>query len=101
MARAQLQETLESFCPNVYFQPPSNITMVYPCIVYRRNARWEAWADNLPGLHMMQYEVTIIDRDPDSSIPGLVAALQLCRFNRHFSADDLNHDVYNLYWKGT
>jgi len=101
MARAQLQETLESYCPNVYFQPPANITMVYPCIVYRRNARWEAWSDNFLGLHMMRYEVTIIDRDPDSPIPGLVAALQYCRFDRHFTADDLNHDVYNLYWKGT
>jgi hypothetical protein len=101
MARAQLQEALEVICPNVYFQPPSNIQMVYPCIVYRRNAKYEEWADNELMLGIPQYEVTVIDRDPDSIIPGLVARFQYCRFNRYFAADDLNHDVYNLYWKGT
>lgn len=101
MARAQLQELLESFCPNVYFQPPTNIQMVYPCIVYKRSAEDVRYADNERHLQWLQYEVTVIDRDPDSLIPGLVAQLPLCRFERTFAADDLNHDVYNLYWKGT
>ena len=100
MARAQLQTLLESLCPNVYFQPPSNIQMVYPCIVYRRISQWAEHADNIPAIRMMQYEVMIIDRDPDSPVPGLVADLPLCKFNRHYATEDLNHDVYNLYWKG-
>lgn len=100
MARAHLQARLESFCPNVYFQPPSNITMVYPCIVYKRSAENVRYANNFRYDSYLQYEVTVIDRDPDSLIPGLVAEMSLCRFERWFAADDLNHDVYNLYWKG-
>lgn len=101
MARAQLQELLESFCPNVYFQPPPNITMAYPCIVYKRSAENVRYANNDRYDAYLQYEVTVIDRDPDSLIPGLVAHVPLSRYERHFAADDLNHDVYNLYWKGS
>lgn len=100
MAREQLQELLESICPNVYFQPPSNIALQYPCIVYRRSSENVKWADNGRFSDYLRYEVTIIDRDPDSSIPGLLKATPLVSFDRHFASDDLNHDVFNLYWKG-
>jgi hypothetical protein len=40
----------------------------------------------------------IIDQDPDSAIPPKVAALPMCLFNRFYTADNLNHDVYNLYF---
>ena len=101
MARAQLHELLESICPNVYFQPPANIVMQYPCIVYNRSAENVRYADNDRYDPYVQYEVTVIDRDPDSLIPGLVVELPLCRYERHFANDDLNHDVFNLYWKGS
>jgi hypothetical protein len=101
MAREQLQTLLESICPHVYFQPPSNITMQFPCIVYKRSAEDVRWADNARFDAYLQYEVTVIDRDPDSPIPDSIRTLPLCRYERFFAADDLNHDVFNLYWKGT
>jgi len=100
MAREQLQVLLESICPNVYFQPPQNIMMQYPCIVYKRSDEDVKYADNGHYSLYLRYEVTIIDRDPDSPIPGSLRELPLVSFDRHFAADDLNHDVYNLYWKG-
>ena len=42
--------------------------------------------------------VTVIDRDPDSDIPNLVAALPTSSFNRFFVADGLNHTVYTIYF---
>jgi hypothetical protein len=101
MAREQLQTLLESLCPRVYFQPPSNITMQYPCIVYKRSTEDVRYADNQRFDEYVQYEVMVIDRDPDSTIPGSVGRLPLCRYERFFAVDDLNHDVYNLYWKGS
>jgi hypothetical protein len=101
MARAQLQALLESLCPNVYFQPPSNIQMTYPCIVYKRSSEEVHFADNYRFDQYLQYEVTVIDRDPDSPIPGSVVTLPYVRYERHFATDDLNHDVFNLYWKGS
>lgn len=98
--RADLQALLETLVDDVYFQPPTNVSLRFPCIIYKRNTDWVKHADNDLHLRMLQYEVTVIDRDPDSMIPVEVAKLPMCRFQRHFTADDLNHDVYNLYWKG-
>jgi hypothetical protein len=47
---------------------------------------------------MKRYQVTIIDRDPDSGIPEVVAGLPTSTFSRHFTVDNLNHDVYTLYF---
>ena len=72
--------------------------MNYPAIVYQRDALDSKFAGNRPYSLTKRYEVTIIDRDPDSSIPDRVAALPLSSFSRHFVVDNLNHDVYTLYF---
>lgn len=72
--------------------------MQYPCIVYQRYAGVSAFADNSPYRSTVRYQVTVIDPDPDSVIPRNVAALPMCARNRFFIADDLNHDVFNLYY---
>lgn len=98
--RLKLQELLEGVLGtrNVYFQPPANVQMNYPAIVYQRDALDSKFAGNRPYSLTKRYEVTIIDRDPDSSIPDRVAALPLSSFSRHFVVDNLNHDVYTLYF---
>lgn len=83
---------------NVYFQPPENIRMSYPAIVYSRNWQTTQFADNSPYASKQRYQVTVIDRDPDSEIPRKIAELPLCQFATHFVKDGLNHDVYNLYF---
>lgn len=82
----------------VYFQPPPSKQMEYPCIVYKRDDARTEFAGNKPYSYKKRYQVTVIDRDPDSPIPDLVAKLPLCIFDRHFAADNLNHDVFNLYF---
>lgn len=83
---------------NVYFQPPSNVQMQYPCIVYNRDSTSTDFANNHPYRNKKRYQVTVIDRDPDSDVPDKVEALPLCSFNRSFTADNLNHDVFNLFF---
>jgi hypothetical protein len=82
----------------VYFQPPPNVQMVYPCIVYSRDWVMTNFADDKPYKHRKRYQVTVIDRDPDSEIPAKIAALPLCVFDRFYTADNLNHDVYKLFF---
>ena len=72
--------------------------MVFPCIVYQRYAEKTEFADNAPYILTDRYLVTVIDPDPDSPIPKMVASLPKCTKNRFFAADNLNHDVYNLYY---
>lgn len=98
MKRLEIQELLKTFVDNVYFQPPTNVKLVYPCIIYHRDFADNKFADGIPYDHVKRYMVTIIDRDPDSEIPDKVAALPMSLFNRFYTVDNLNHDVYSVYF---
>lgn len=96
--RLELQALLETITPNVYFQPPPNNQMQYPCIRYERAKADAKHADNKLYAYTKQYQVTVIDRNPDSDIPDKVAQLPLCEHDRFYTADNLNHDVFNLFF---
>jgi hypothetical protein len=98
--RLQLQSLLETILGsvNVYFQPPATMEMQYPCIVYHRDIALTEHADDLPYRRTKRYQVTVIDRDPDSRYPDDVAQLPLCKHSRFFTAYNLNHDVFDLYY---
>ncbi|QEQ93879.1 tail terminator [Streptomyces phage Kardashian] len=83
---------------NVYFQPPANLTMQYPCIVYKHDNAKTEFAGNHPYSRAKRYQVTVIDRNPDTLIPDDVAQLPLSNLNRTFTADNLHHYVFNLYY---
>ena len=98
--RPELQTIFEQLLGsrNVYFQPPSSVQLSYPCIIYVRNDIRTEFADNTPYGHATRYLVTVIDRDPDSDIPARLKMLPKCIFDRFFTADNLNHDVFNLFF---
>jgi hypothetical protein len=98
--RLELQTILSDILGfnNVYFQPPPTIKMLYPCIVYERDFAETEFASNYPYKVTKRYQVTVIDRDPDSEIPNKIAALPMCVFDRFYTADNLNHDVYKLFF---
>lgn len=98
--RPELQSLLEELLGtrNVYFQPPANIQMSYPAIVYQRDNAKTEFAGNKPYTINKRYMVTVIDRNPDSLIPDKIAALPLCDHNRNYVANNLHHDVFNLYF---
>lgn len=83
---------------NVYFQEPPTIQMEYPCIIYKRDDIDQRHANNKPYKNKVRYNVKVISRDPDNAIAPKVAQLPLCSFERFYTAEKLNHDVYNLYF---
>lgn len=98
--RDQLQLLLEELfgSSNVYFQPPANVQMNYPAIVYQRDYGRTLFASNLPYRDTKRYLVTVIDRNPENPVLDKIAALPMCLFSRHYVADNLNHDSYSLYF---
>lgn len=98
--RSELQVVLRELLgsDNVYFQPPESIKMNYPCIVYNRDDIQIEHADNNPYAHIIRYQITVIDRDPDSDIHMRVAHLPTANYDRSYRTDNLNHDVYNLFF---
>lgn len=97
-SRTDLHALLKSITDNIYFQPPPTLQMEYPCIVYQRSQIRTEFADNSPYSRTKRYQITVIDLDPDSDIPDKVGSLQMCSFDRFFTFDKLNHDVFSLFF---
>ena len=72
--------------------------MVYDCIVYERSQITVFHADNSPYQMRDRYQVTAIYKNPDSELPRRLAMLPLCTHDRHFTSDNLHHDVFTLYY---
>lgn len=83
---------------NVYFQPPESVRMVYPAIVYSIDGVDTIHADNGVYKTIDRYSVILIDRDPDTRIFNKLRALPLCRFERPYKADNLNHYMFSLFY---
>jgi len=99
-ARLDLHTLLKSLQDdvNVYYQPPPSITMLFPAIVYNRDYQSVHFADNNPYSRQWRWQVTVIDPDPDSLIPDKVAELPLTTYLRHYTTENLNHDIFDIYF---
>lgn len=84
---------------NVYFQPPESLKLKYPCIIYAKDGTNGNFADDKIYASHNRYTITVIDKDPDSSIADkLLGHFSMCSYNRRFSSDNLNHCVLSLYY---
>lgn len=82
---------------NVYFQPPPDKQLVYPCIVYELEDVQVLRADNGPYSIHDRYQVTFIRHEPDSPVTRELLGLPFSSFSRHFTTSGLNHDVFVIY----
>lgn len=97
--RLFLHERLAAAFPSVklYFRPPGNILLSYPCIVYAPQRARPAYAANVPYVIGMQYQVTLMsllpgtDRRPMFHLPGVVMIS-----NTSYVHTDVVHDVFIL-----
>lgn len=99
--RLNLQTELETILGsrNVYFEPPESVKMNYPAIVYSRSSGDTKFADNHTYHFVQSYEVIVIDKNPDSPFSKkIIEHFPMSRYDRNFKADNLNHDVVNIYY---
>ena len=99
-SRVELQYKLEDLLGSrqVYYQPPETIKMEYPAIVYSKNRIDSTFADDASYLIGKQYEIIVISKSPDNPVIDKILQLPMCTFNRHYKSDNLNHDVFTLYF---
>ena len=81
---------------NVYFQPPPEFKMEFPCIVYEFAQFNTRYADNQPYQLMNQYRITYLDDDPDSDMPEKIALLPKCIGERAYESDNLYHYPFRI-----
>jgi hypothetical protein len=85
--------------PAILFQPPENVKLRYPCVIYNYDSDYFRHADDKGYYARPQYEITVIEKDPDSMLWTKIAEhFDYCRHNRRFTADNLYHDVLGLYY---
>lgn len=100
-SRLELQAELENILGtrNVYFQPPESVKMQYDAIRYKLSDKDIKRANNKLYRKTNQYEGVVITRDPDTTIPDdLLEHFEMIRFGRPYTADNLNHYPFTLYY---
>jgi hypothetical protein len=97
--RLELHNKLLTFFPNVYFQPPSNIQMTYPCIVYNKTGKNRHFGNDVIYLSQQGYQLMVIESNPDSDVADkLENHFQHCAINQYYTVDGLSHTTLSLYY---
>lgn len=99
-SRVELHQELVTLLgsKNVYYQAPESVKMEYPAIRYSRSDVDMKFANDLPYMHKNKYEITVIDRKPDNTVIDKLLKMPMCTYDRHYTADNLHHDVMTLYY---
>ena len=98
--RLELQSILEEMLGtrNVYYQPPEDLQMKYPAIRYNKVDDSSQYGDNIKYLNRNCYDITVIDNIPDNEVINKILKMPYSSFDRHYTANNLNHDVIRLYF---
>jgi hypothetical protein len=84
---------------HIYYQPPANVRMIYPCIEYHDQPWVSKFANNKAYIICRHYQVTVIDPMPNNPwIMTLASEIPMCTHSRHYTSDGLNHDVLDIYY---
>ena len=94
--QTKLEELLES--KNVYYQPPENVKIVCPAIVYSKSKPNIKRADDKIYLKTNCYEIIVISKRLDEPVITKIENLPNCQWERHYTSDNRNHDVLKLYY---
>ena len=82
--RIELHNILVELLGNnhVYYQPPENLKMEYPCIRYSKSNITSRHADNIKYVNKNRYEIMIIDKHPDNAVIEKILELPLSSYIR-------------------
>ena len=84
--------------PCVKYQPGPSVTLTYPAIVYKLDDIPSIFANNKPYHWDHRYQVSVIDRDPESILRERMVQLPMCRYANGFVSDNLYHFVFEIYY---
>ena len=101
--RNELHQLLKSLyingTPHVYYQPPKDQMLVYPCIIYKLDDMPPIHADNNPYHIGHRYQVTVIDRNPESPLKERVASIPTARMRSSpYAKDNLHHFIFSIHY---
>lgn len=100
-SRLELQTRLESLLGsrNVYFQPPSSVTISYPCIIYTIGNGVAKRANNSLYNYTNNYQITVIYKQPKIEIiEKVLSTFQMSKLDKTYISDNLYHYIFTIYF---
>lgn len=98
--RSDLHEKLRAYYgTQIFFQPPETVKLRYPCLLYHLDSYDLQFADNKSYISKARYKMRYITKDPDDEkIQGVLNEFEMIKMDNFFTADNLNHYDYTLYY---
>lgn len=91
-SRNRLHKILETYCSNVYYQPPSKLN--YPCIIYSKGRVDIKYGNNKNYILHQNWELKVIERDYNKPCStNLITSLTGVEVDREYIADNLYHTI--------
>ena len=82
----------------LYYQSPSNHILKYPCVMYSLVNTSTRYANDTMYNFKKHYQVTFMYKNHDVDIIELMLRnIMYCSYDRRFIADNIYHDVFNVY----
>lgn len=98
-SRIDLHNELLGFSNNVYYQPPENIKIKYPCIIYNKKIPDVKKADNKTYMLTNRYEITYVTKDVENTVcDDILNHFEMISPVNYFVTEGLYHYIFNLYY---
>lgn len=84
---------------NVYYQPPPNVRMKFPCIRFKLEQVDVKYASNSVYMFKNKYQFTYISNVvSDDLVREFISKLRYCTFDRSYVSDNLYHYVFTVFY---
>lgn len=81
----------------VYFQPPENLNIGYPAIVFHLSKIEVDHASDAPYKGAKEYSVTLITKDPEPDVINEILKIPYSSLDTTYISDGMNHFVFTVY----
>lgn len=81
----------------VYFQPPENLKIVYPAVVFHLSKIEIDRASDVSYKGAKEYSVTLITKDPEPDVIDEILKIPYSSLDTTYISDGMNHFVFTVY----
>lgn len=81
----------------VYFQPPENLKIGCPAVVFHLSKIEIDRASDVPYKGAKEYSVTLITKDPEPDVIDEILKIPYSSLDTTYISDGMNHFVFTIY----
>nr|DAY36821.1 MAG TPA: tail completion protein [Caudoviricetes sp.] len=90
-----LQQAVQHY--QVYFQPPENLKITYPAVIFHLSKIEIDHASDVPYKGAKEYSVTLITKDPEPDVIDEILKIPYSSLDTTYISDGMNHFVFTVY----